>query len=332
MFNGVKPLAGALAAAAVTVTLDPAAITLTGPSTAAFGASIGLTGSLTINGAAAPAGTPVTITRSAAGTAAKSFPDSTGSGGTFSLTDSPPTGGNYTYAASYPGSATASPVTQSLTVGVALLPTALTVNVSGTKFTYGNTVRATVHLGKTLTNRTVTLYGQAFGATSQVLLGSGRVDADGNLTFSFRATHSSTLSAVFSGDADYASETATTTIKVRAKVSESLEGYYRSKRIGSVKYRVFRRGVKVKALETVTPNKAGECAAFVVQVRDGSHWQETAATVCSPLGSGSQELLILTMGRSAPGHHFRVQAIYQPTGGDESNLGNISSWQYFIVS
>ena len=189
-----------------------------------------------------------------------------------------------------------------------------------------------MHLGKTLTNRTVALYGQAFGAASQSRLGSGTVDSDGNLTFRFRAAHSSTLTAVFSGDADYASETTSATIEVRAKVSESLEGYYRSKRIGSVKYRVFHRRVKVKALETVTPNKAGECGAFVVQVDYRRHWQEAAATTCTPLGSGSQELLILTLSRHATGFHFRVRAIYQPSGGHESNLGNVSSWQYFMVS
>ncbi len=52
------------------------------------------------------------------------------------------------------------------------------------------------------------------------------MNSSGNLTVSHKTPHSTTFSVVFSGDAYYGAQTVTHAVRVRAKVSETLSGYY----------------------------------------------------------------------------------------------------------
>jgi len=86
-------------------TLTRSILSLSGPSTADITKSVALTGNLALStGVAPPAGTPITVTRSPAGsTPTKNFTVATAANGGFTVQDTPPTLGKYTYTVSYSG-------------------------------------------------------------------------------------------------------------------------------------------------------------------------------------------------------------------------------------
>jgi hypothetical protein len=82
----------------------PPVLTLTGPSKAAFSSPVALSGTVTVGTGAPPAGSKVTITRTASGQAEKTFTALTTASGSFSFSDrTDPIPGTYTYTASYDG-------------------------------------------------------------------------------------------------------------------------------------------------------------------------------------------------------------------------------------
>jgi hypothetical protein len=96
------------------INLDAAAASI------ALGQAVSLTGSLTLNGAAAPAGTAVQIIRQLAGSAAPStiYHVKTVAGGTFSLSNLPPRAGTWNYTAYYPTNGIYEPAWHTTTVTV----------------------------------------------------------------------------------------------------------------------------------------------------------------------------------------------------------------------
>ncbi len=289
-----------------------------------------LTGSLTAAGSALPAGTTITISRSEAGsTTVKHFTVTTAANGSFSLTDTPPGAGQFTYTAAYSGSATVASATASQTVTITRIPTSLTLAASPSTATYEPTIQVTAHLGKTYTSRTVSIYAQPFGSSSRTLLMTGKANSSGELTASYRAVHSTRLIAVFAGDARYAPATISRAIYVRAKVSESLSGYYRSERISGATYRLFHRKKIMEVHVAVAPDKAGECVEFALQIYYHGSWQGEV-TGCGTLSKSSKLTVGVSLAKAALGYHYRIRADYI-RGTDTTNLGNDSPWQYFIV-
>ncbi len=316
------------------VLTDPALsqpdLTLTGPSTAEITKPIALTGSLTVAGSALPAGTTITMSRSEAGsTTVKDFTVSTAANGSFSLTDTPPATGEFTSTAAYSGSATVAPATASQTVTITHIPTSLTVAASPSSATYEPMIRVTAHLGRTYTSRTVSIYAQPFGSSSRTLLKTGKANPSGDLTVSYRAAHSTRFTAVFAGDARYAATTVSRAIYVRAKVSESLSGYYRSERIRGTIYRLFHSKKIMEVHVAVAPDKAGECVEFALQIYYQDAWHGEV-TGCGTLSKSSKLTVAVSLTKAALGYHYRIRADYI-RGTDTSNLANDSPWQYFIV-
>lgn len=310
--------------------LIQSALTLSGPSTAGVAKPVTLTGSLTIAGSPAPAGTAVMISRSEAdSTTVKDFTVTTASDGSFSLTDRPPRTGQYRYTAGYSGSATVAPATASQTIIVTGKPTSLGVTASPTRATYEPTVHVTAHLGTTSSSRTLSIYAETSGSTSERLLKTGKVNSSGNLTVSYRAAHSTTFTARFAGDTDYAPATATESVFVRAKVSESLSGYDRTKRTGGHAYRLFHRKKIMHIHVAVAPNKRGECVEFTLEVYSQGHWH-SGLTRCGTLSKSSTLAVGVSLTKFSLRYHYRIRADYVP-GIDSSNLGNHSAWAYFIV-
>ncbi len=164
----------------------------------------------------------------------------------------------------------------------------LTLTTGPATFAYKATVHVTAHLGPTHRNRVVSIYAQSFGSRSRTLLKIGKVNSLGELTVSYKAQHSTTFSVAFSGDAYYAPKTATRAVYVRAKVSESLSGYYRSQRIGRTTYRLYHRHNKLHARATVDPNKKGQCVEFEAQEYYLGAWHANVTTGCGKLSSFSE--------------------------------------------
>jgi YVTN family beta-propeller protein len=331
-YAGTRTTASASASQAVSVTLIPSSLTLTGPPSDYVTQAVDLAGGLTFGVGLPPAGTRITVTRSVAGsTSAKTFSLTTDADGNFSLTDTPPATGRYTYTATYAGSATITSATSSRSVSVTLLPPSLSLTTGATTRTYEPKITVTAHLGTTYRNRTVSIYAQPFGSSSRVLLRKATVNSRGDVSVTYRAAHSTRFSVVFAGDAEYAARTVFRTVYVRAAVSESLSGYYGSKRIHRVTYRLFHRKSKLTALATVSPNKHGECVAFEVEEYYSGAWRVNTATGCAVLDRASKGEGILTLTGADLGYHYRVRAGYFRSSTDTSNLDNVSGWQYLIV-
>jgi YVTN family beta-propeller protein len=214
--------------------------------------------------------------------------------------------------------------------GPLLIKTPLTLSTGSSKFTYEPTVHVTAHLGTTKTNRTVSIYAQPSGSKSKTLLKTGKVDSSGNLTVSYKAAHSTTFSAVFSGDSQYRPASVTRVIYVRAKVSETLSGYYASRRTGGSTYRLFHRRALMHVHVTVRPNKSGQCLKFVLQEHYQGAWHGET-TRCGTLSGSSKISVAIRLTQADLGYHYRIRADYIRSGKDTTNLSNDSTWQYFIV-
>ena len=185
---------------------------LTAPSTGVPGRSLTVTGALTST-AALPAGQVAHITRN--GTA---LPDvTTQADGSFTFTDTPPTEGTYTYAASYAGDATHGTASTTSLVQVSKLTTTvsltapatstraqkLTVSgkLSGSPFAAGGVVKVT----KTdLAN------------TSGTALADAKVAADGSFTFSDtpQTGGANTYKVTYGGDVSHRPGSTTATVQV----------------------------------------------------------------------------------------------------------------------
>jgi hypothetical protein len=330
LFGVLSQGSGYALAVVANPTITLTTLSLTAPPTAYITRPLTLTGSLiTSTGAPLPAGTPITIVRSVAGgTGTATFTVTTSATGSFSLTDTPPALRTYTYTASYAGSATTAASSTSQSVTVTLIPTSLTLSTASTRLVYKPTLSVTAHLGTTDTNRTVSIYAQPDGGGTRTLLKTAKVDASGNLTVSYTAPHSTTFSAVFSGDADYAPATATLDVTVQARVSESVSGSYGTKKVGGITYKLFHR-TKGPALGiAVAPNKAGECVQIEIQEYYSGAWQPNSLSGCDTLSSSSKLTAAVDASQADLGYPYRIRADY---AGDPTNGANNSAWQYVMI-
>lgn len=206
----------------------------------------------------------------------------------------------------------------------------LTLSTGAASVNYGSTIHVAAHLGPTYTNRTVSIYAQPAGG-SRKLLETGTVNASGNLAVSYVALHSTTFSAVFTGDTVFAPKTVTRAVGVRAKVSMGLSGYYASTKVGSITYRLYHRSGRVTVAITVAPSKSGQCVKLEVQEYYKSAWHANAITSCGILNSSSKVTRYMAVNSANLGYHYRVRADYVRSSKDTSNLSADSGWQYYMV-
>jgi hypothetical protein len=307
------------------------ALTLTMRSSRIYiGKSVTLTGTLAFDAGSVPAHTKLTVTRTGHG-ASKQFTVTTGTKGAFRVTDTPTATGTYTYTVRYGGSATTAPAAASRKVSVTLNAAVLSVSTNGTVFTYEPTVRITAHLGATYRNRSVRVYARWFGSKASTLIKTGKVDSRGALTVSYRAPHSTTFRVVFSGDAHYAAKTVTRAVYVRAKVSESISGYYGSKSVHGTLYRLYHSSDLLYSAASVAPDKHGQCVKFEVQEYYESAWHSNVTTVCVSLSASSHATADFDLAHADHGYPYRVRADYLRSTRDTSNESADSGWLYLMV-
>jgi hypothetical protein len=214
--------------------------------------------------------------------------------------------------------------------GPTLIQPRLSLAAGSKTVNYKSAVHVTAHLGKTATNRKVSIYAQRLGGTARTLLKTGRVNSSGDLTVSYKPAFSTTFTAAFSGDGKYAPATASRTVFVRAGVAESLTGYYSSEHVGGVTYWLFHRHSLMHVHVTVRPNKNGQCVKFELQIHYQGAWHGKT-TRCAALDSSSRVNLNVSLTRAGLGYHYRIRADYVRSRTDTSNLSNHSTWQFFIV-
>ncbi|MFJ8805472.1 YncE family protein [Streptomyces sp. NPDC102490] len=251
--------------------------------------------------------------------------------GSFSFTDTPPAGGKVTYKVSYAGDATHAPASGSDAVAVSRKAAVLSLNNNGKVYAYGKKVTFTAHLGTTYKNRTVSLYTDPFGTDKpKKLLRTAKVNSKGNLSATVTLTRDTTVSAVFTGDARYASKTVKSTEYARVKVSTAVSKHYKTGRIGSTTYYYFHK--KTDPVFTTTMNYyKGRKQRFQLQVYYQGAWRD----------SGSQYFALGTSGKSsvrleAPGEsgiRARMRSSYvNGSSGDTINSTTHGSWKYFTFT
>jgi hypothetical protein len=244
------------------------------------------------------------------------------------LTDTPPGLGTYTYTADYAGSEQAAAVTGSGAVTVTRISTALTLSTGGTDFNYEPTIHVSAHLGTTYTNRVVEIYAQQLGSSKKVLIAKGKVNSKGDLTASYRTPYSTKFTAVFAGDARYASASVVATVGVRAAVSTSISGYYASAKVDGTTYRLYYQGHNVDLAASVAPGKAGECVKVEIQEYYDGTWNANAESGCVKLNSSSKVDAAVSTSNANINYPYRLRIDY---AGDTRNVANDGAWQYTLV-
>jgi hypothetical protein len=195
------------------LTPKPSAMTLqttVATSTYKAGSKVTLTGTLTLNGAAAPAGVPVKVYREVSGKIQATLGTRTVAGGTFTITDGPLAAGSYAYSASYVSN-TYLPATASAAVKVTPVKTALKLAASARVVRPGQKVTVTATLGASHTNRTLVIYAQPKGGAKKVIMRAA-VNARGQLAVAFSMKATTTFTVTFAGDTWYASAAASVAV------------------------------------------------------------------------------------------------------------------------
>jgi hypothetical protein len=219
------------------------------------------------------------------------------------------------------------------------LPPKLTLTASARNVGYPARIAVTARLGVTDPGAQVSIYARVITSPAYKLIKRGAVEGSngkGDLAITVEPSYSTVYTAVFAGNARYAPETVTTTVRVAARVTESQAGYYKSARYGVTEYRVYHATVKLRDTATVTPNKHGECVKFELQISFQGGWYDDlpsgeAATACGYLSRSSTVLGEFTLTHGV-GARYRLRALYVRSRADFSNLNSDSAWIYFQVT
>lgn len=218
--------------------------------------------------------------------------------------------------------------------GPALPAPKLTVAVSKRNVSYRQRVRITVNLAGTHTNRVVDVYQVAYGGSAR-LIGSGAVDAEGNLSIiSPRLAKNTRFFATYAGDATSASATsaaAAVTVHVIARLS--LLGSYGH----SGPYRLYHytsacpsRGSGCPTfVGSVIPNHAGHLLTFLLQRHTSSGWR-TIAKARFKLNSNSIAAARWVYSSSSIiGQRLRSRVTF---AADADHGGDASPWHYLEIT
>ncbi|MFF7330292.1 Ig-like domain repeat protein [Streptomyces sp. NPDC008150] len=307
-------------------------LTVNAPTKGIRAKKLTVTGKLSAS-VALPAGVKVKVTRTDfLSPSGKALADVTvTSDGTFSFTDTPPSGGIVTYKVTYAGDAAHAAVSASDKVTIPRTIPSMTLNHNGAVYTYGTDATFTAHLGTTYTNRTVALYADPFGADKpKKLLKTGKVNSAGNISVKVDMTRDTTVTAVFAADSRYAGRTVKSVAGAKVKASVAITKQYKTAKIGSTSYYWFHKKTAPIATTTMTYYKGREQRTDV-QVYYQGKWYS----------SGSQYFALGTSGKcavnlGAPGEsglRARVRAAYiNGSSGDTVNSTTYSSWKYLYFT
>ncbi|WNI23919.1 Ig-like domain repeat protein [Streptomyces sp. ITFR-16] len=307
-------------------------VTVTAPAKATRGKKLTVTGKAASN-AAFPAGAKATVTRtdveSPKGRALPAV--ALKSNGTFSFTDTPPAGGTVTYKVSYAGDALHSPGAGSAKVAVSRATPSLTLNRNKAVYAYGTDVSFTAHLGSTYKNRTVELWADPYGTDKpKKLVKTGKVNSKGNLSATVDMTRDTTVTAVFKGDARYASRTVKSTAYAKVKVSTTVAKQYRTAKIGSRSYAYFHKKTNPVFTTKMSYHK-NRSFRLAMQFYYQGTWYD-AGSQYFKLGTGGKTDVTLT-GTHDTGYRMRIRASYlDGSSGDNVNTTTHGAWKYFIFT
>jgi YVTN family beta-propeller protein len=195
-------------------------LTLSSPATSMVGSPVTLTGELTYASGAPAAGDTVSISRlNPDGTTTTLTSAQTDSNGAFTISDTPPAQGAYTYTASYAGTATTSAsqatakVTASLNTATVVLSAGSTVPLPGTDLTFNGTLSFGIGTPAVGTPLAITR-ANPDGSTTTVTTAQTASGGAFSFTDAPTALGTYTYTASYAGDSSTASARGTTKITV----------------------------------------------------------------------------------------------------------------------
>jgi 5-hydroxyisourate hydrolase-like protein (transthyretin family) len=255
--------------------------------------------------------------------------------GGFSVVDTPPARGAYTYTATFDGDAQRSGATGTSDVlKVDGIVTALGLKTSAAKVGYRRRVTLTAHLGTHGTNGVVSIYKRPAAGGARTLVRSAAVDADGNLTVTVRPRRNTTFDAVFAGDDVFrAAASPKVTVAVRVAIAGTLSRFYAT----SGAYHLYRysagcvtrgRGCP-RYTVSVAPGHAGENVRLTLAFHSSSGWVVVGHERVKLNARSRTRILLRYANRAIIGQRFRLQAQFRRDG---SNAGNATAWSYLRVT
>lgn len=291
-----------------TLTLDAA------PGSATVGDTITLTGTLTFGDASSSAGKTVNLSRDdAAGT--KILPSVVTDGaGSYSTTAKVVAGGTTTFNAEFPTDGTYDQANASDTVSVSKLSTNVGIKVSDKAVTFGDTVRITGHLGKGTDSRQLALYAKPDGG-HQVLLRRAQVNADRDLSTSYKPSRDTTFIARYDGDLAHKASQDSAVTRVRVILKAKLIKFAST----SGKYKIYKS--YAHCFVHVSPNHSGYHVKGILQLSTNGHWKTVDSGSFALNAKSSVELLA----QGSSNVNFRMM-VKLPTHKD--HLGDSSKWLY----
>jgi hypothetical protein len=304
--------------------ITPTSVTMAQPASGTVAKPLTISGTLSVGGAA-PGSTSIEITRTGGGQPPTTFAAAVRSG-EFTWIDYPPAGGTYSYTANYAATATTTASSASVTVTVAKARPSLSLAVTPTTASYGQAVKFNAVVGTLEAPvSTLTVYAQPAGGT-RTKLASFTAAGDWNVSGTAHFDRSTTLYAVYSGNAANAAATVTKTVNVSAKVTAAIGGYYGTKS----GYRLYHHTARLEVSAVVAPVKKGECVEFQVQKYVKGAWQAVVTTGCATLNAKSEASDALAVSNYVQGVPYRIRADYIRDK-DTSNLDADSGFLSFMV-
>ena len=191
------------------------------------------------------------------------------------------------------------------------------IQASSTAIAYGRSVTLTAHLHRytTTSNLQLSIYRRPAGG-SESLVGSGVVDAAGNLIVHVQPLKTTSYYAGWTGDDQHEGITGgAVSVGVQVLVRTRVSGYYAT----SGGWRLFHLGRSVRQRGTVIPNHAGKRLVFEAQIRRNGSWRGFARGSFVIRADGSRTAFLTNVRRGS----YRLRNIFK---GDADHLGGTSRW------
>jgi hypothetical protein len=208
------------------------------------------------------------------------------------------------------------------------VPANLTLTSTATTVQYGAAATITAHLGFTYGPPDFSVY-ETIAGQPRRLLWSGEIEPSNTITLPDSSfTRNATFTATFGGDSLYDPATVTLGIKVGAKITDSLSGYYKSTTVAGLEYRLYHRNATLKDLVTVAPSKTGECVRFELQKSTNGVWRPDTISGCAALNKWSQTMLTRKLGSTG---WYRFRPDFTASAKDTTNVSTDGGWLYYVV-
>jgi hypothetical protein len=236
-------------------------------------------------------------------------------------------------------SASATPTPCTSSTPIKPQPAKLTLTAGASNIGYQARFTVTVRLGVSDPGAPVSVYARVITSRTVKLIKKAAVEGSngkGDLAITVTPSYSTEYIAVFAGDAHYHAASATATVSVAARVTQSQAGYYKSVSYQGTQYRVYHAAAQLKDTATVAPNKQGECVQFELQIYFQGAWYDDlpsgeSSTACGALSKASTVLGEFSLKDGADAR-YRVRGVYVRSKTDYANLSSDSPWSYFQVT